>query len=123
MEIIQYRTSYINDMVSINNVKYLREDLRKQLPYIIEFNKNTKDYYLLDRDYMYIGYENIKNLQEIEPNLDINDYERIYLYNDGCQPWYGKKYLIKYIDKLYNEQSILNNCKNHNIIILFDFIK
>jgi hypothetical protein len=110
-------------MVSINNVKYLREDLRKQLPYIIEFNKNTKDYYLLDRDYMYIGYENIKNLQEIEPNLDINDYERIYLYNDGCQPWYGKKYLIKYIDKLYNEQSILNNCKNHNIIILFDFIK
>lgn len=116
MELKQYNSNIEDDFITINNIRYEKEYLRKSLPYIIEFNDKTKDYYLINREYEYIGY-NIKNVKEIEEfsnKLPIDfKYVRIYLYDDGTKPWNHKKYMIKYIEKYLEIKSNLNNCKNH----------
>ena len=80
----------------------------------------------MDRDYAFIGYDNIKSITYIEPDVDTTlyncGYERIYLYNDGCKPWDGKKFMKDYINKYLTEKTKLNNCKNNNLLIQFDFI-
>lgn len=124
MEIIQYRKGKYSEYVKINGIKYetnilCNNILRKNLPYIIEVNIDTKDYYLLDRDYSYMGYDNIKSLTELNENY--NNFERIYLYNDGCKPWNGKKFMLDYINKYKSEKTKLKNCKNTNIINMFDW--
>jgi hypothetical protein len=122
---INYKINKHSENITLNNVKYEIRLLRKNLPYVIEFDRKTKDFYLLDRDYCYMGYENIKRLTIIEPDLDRTQkdygYERIYLYNDGCQPWHGKKFMLDYINKYMNEKTKLNKCKTDNLIQIFDW--
>lgn len=65
--------------ITINDVKYSYETLRKNLPYVIEYNENTKNYYIINRNYEYIGYNNIKYIYDIEIN-DNTIWKRIYLF-------------------------------------------
>jgi hypothetical protein len=100
--------------------------LRKYIPYCIEFNKITKNYYIINRDYEYIGYDNIKCLKYIENNIDKNQedwgWSRIYLFNDSNKPWINKTNFKNYLKK-YNHEKInnsLNILKNNNIdFVLF----
>ncbi len=100
--------------------------LRKYIPYCIEFNKITKNYYVINRDYEYIGYNNIKCLKDIENNINENQndwgWTRIYLFDDGNKPWINKINFKNYLKK-YNEEKInnsLNILKNNNIdVVLF----
>lgn len=95
--------------------------LRNNIPYCIEFNKITKNYYVINRDYEYIGYDNIKCLKDIENDIDVNQcdwgWSRIYLFNDGNKPWINKINFKNYLKK-YNQEKInnsLNILKNNNI--------
>jgi hypothetical protein len=92
--------------------------LRKYLPYLIEWDSNH-NYYLLNRDYEYIG-----TLSKHRKHETTN---QIYLFNDGNKPWESKEdYInmcIKY-QKTIAENQLLN-CKNSNsitkeLITLFD---
>jgi hypothetical protein len=90
----------------INKKYYDYLYLRKNIPYCIEYNKITKNYYVINRDYEYIGYDNIKCLKNIE-----NDRIRIYLFNDDNTPWINfKNYFKKFnLQKINNSLNILNN--------------
>jgi hypothetical protein len=109
--------------ILINGIKYGYKTLRRNLPYIIEYNRVTKNYYLINRDYEYIGYQNIKSLENIENDIDRNqkDYgwTREYLFNDGTTPWSDKNNFKTYIELYQNiiDLEQLNELKNDNIKI------
>ena len=99
--------------------------LRKYIPYCIEFNKITKNYYVINRDYEYIGYKNIKCRTDIENDINENQkdfgWTRIFLFDDGNKPWINKINFKNYLKK-YNEEKINNslNMLNNNInVVLF----
>lgn len=92
--------------------------LRKYIPYLIRWDSNY-NYYLLNRDYEYIG----TSLKHIEHEIT----NQIYLFNDGNKPWESKEdYInmcIKY-HKIIKENGLLN-CKTINkttkkLLSLFD---
>ena len=91
--------------------------LRKYMPYCIEWNIN-KNYYLINRDYEYIGL----NTKSIEKSNGSMTTKREYLFNDGCEPLNKQSYIIfydKYI-KIVKDNSLnecLNMDKNSLIII------
>jgi len=119
----QYRKSK-SKAYSKNDINQEKPYLRKILPYIIEFNKETKDFFLLDRDYLYMGCDNITTKASIELNLykkSTSEYERIYLYNDECNPWDDKRYMCAYINKYITEKRKLNKCKN-NVSTPLDYL-
>jgi len=119
----QYRKSK-SKAYSKNDINQEKTYLRKILPYIIEFNKETKDFFLLDRDYLYMGRDNIQTKASIELNLykkSTSEYERIYLYNDECNPWDDKRYMCAYINKYITEKRKLNKCKN-NVSTPLDYL-
>ena len=95
--------------------------LRKNIPYVIEINTNTKEAYLLNRDYEYIDL-NTKSLRDICE--DYEDFEREYLFNDGSKPWEDENNLKKIFMKLkkyLEETQILNmNEKITNLMIECD---
>lgn len=95
----------------INKKYYDYLYLRKNIPYCIEYNKITKNYYVINRDYEYIGYDKIKCLENIENDITQNDRIRIYLFNDDNTPWINfKNYLKKFnLEKINNSLNILNN--------------
>jgi len=90
--------------------------LRKYIPYCIEFNKITKNYYVINRDYEYIGYNNIKSRKYIENDINENqndlEWTRIFLFNDSNKPWINKINFKNYLKK-YNNEKI--NAINFNI--------
>lgn len=102
------------------NIKYEYETLRKNLPYIVQFNNKTKKYYLLNRDYEYIGYGGIKSMKDLNEDIDENrnnwGWSRIYLFDDGNAPWLDKSCFKNYVNK-YNEtiNDSLNNLLNRNM--------
>ena len=91
--------------------------LRKYMPYCIEWDIN-KNYYLINRDYEYIGL----NTKSIEKSNGSMTTKREYLFNDGCEPLNKQSYIIfydKYI-KIVKDNSLnecLNMDKNSLIII------
>lgn len=89
--------------------------LRKYIPYCIEFNEITKNYYGINRDYEYILMPNIKSRPYIKNDKD-EKWTRIYL-SDGM-PWTDKTNFKNYLKK-YNEEKINNslNILNTNIDI------
>ncbi len=123
---LKFKKDKTGEFITINETKYERKYLRKNLPYIVEFNRKSKDYYLINRDYEYIGYDNVKSLTKIETDIDKTKsdygYDKIYLYNDGCKPWNDKQYMIDYIKNYLTEINKLNNCKNDNFSLQFDFM-
>lgn len=104
----------------LNRKYYDNLYLQKYIPYIIEFNKITKNYYLINCNYEYIGYNNIKSLTDIENNID--EFSRIYLIKYENKPWINQINFENYL-KNYNQEKInnsLNILKNNNInFILF----
>jgi hypothetical protein len=132
-----YRRNGKNYSYTINSVKYDRTILREQLPYLIEYNKNTKDYYIVNRDYEYMGYNSKLNPSVDDTPMDFLEYEellknplyepeeqiwfRIYLYNDDTSPLISKTDMINYIKKLNKEKETLNN-RIGNFINIFPFI-
>jgi hypothetical protein len=105
--------------MTINNEKYKKTELCKNLAYVLEYHELTKDYYLLNRDYEYIGYDNIFTLEKLGETIT-SGWKRIYLYDTDTKPWEGKKKLISYIKKYETERQTLslNQHKNSN---LYDF--
>jgi hypothetical protein len=120
----------INLRISIHKVlkkNYDYDYLRKYIPYIIEINSNR--YYLINRDYEYIGLNTHcnplkKNNEIIDNEIDneiddeiddkINEsWERIYLFNDGSNPWYDDKYFNEMYSK-FDKLSINKECLNRN---------
>lgn len=91
--------------------------LRKYLPYVIRSNIND-DYYILNRDYEYIGL----NTKSITSDIK----ENIYLFDDGSKPWDKKQYWIKYVNlirKTIKDRS-LNKCLNtdqNTVLLLSEF--
>lgn len=91
--------------------------LRKYIPYCVSWNINN-DYYILNRDYEYIGLNTKSIIYENKGQS--------YLFNDGTTPWSEKQHFIKMCDKLkiIIKENCLKECLNpHNlntILTLFD---
>jgi hypothetical protein len=79
--------------------------LRKYIPYLIRW-KNNGEYYILNRDYEYIGLDT--------KSIKYEYFGEKYLFNDGCKPWKGKNLFIdmcnKY-EKIIKDNS-LKECLN-----------
>lgn len=96
------------------NYQLEHDNIRKHIPYVIEINEENNTYYLINRDYEYIGL-NVKSISQE------GIFKRTYLFNDGCPPWkhYRKKStvdmdnLINIIHK-YDELSLNKVCLNMN---------
>ena len=101
--------------------KNLRFSQLAPLTMFDEINTNTKEAYLLNRDYEYIDL-NTKSLRDICE--DYEDFEREYLFNDGSKPWEDENNLKKIFMKLkkyLEETQILNmNEKITNLMIECD---
>jgi len=108
------------NIVYINDKKYGVKYLQEYLPFCIEYNYKLRKCYLIDRNYNYMGFSNIKFLDKLENN--VGDWQRIYLYSDSTKPWNSKKNLLIYINKYYEEISDYNIIGKHNILNNFDFI-
>jgi len=121
--------------VKLNNKYYDLEYLRYYLPYYIEF-KNDKEYYIINRDYKYIGTNNtsyptkdqqnticeelLKNDYHTKYTSDINYkrytitlYKRVFIqeYNSYLDLDYNMR--IKYIDE-FNKIIVNKKCCNEN---------
>lgn len=97
----------MKSLYKINLKFYDYEYLRKYIPYLIRWNTN-KDYYILNRDYEYIGL----NTKSIE-------YEKIgeiYLFDDETKPWNKKQYFINMCNEYIKiiTENLLNRCVNSN---------
>ena len=94
-------------LARINKKRYSKDYLRKYLPYCVEINKTNNSFYMLNRDYEYIGMDT-----KSPPFQDYKNYNRIYLYKDGTQPFDNDNYKI-YISK-YNKITRELSCINPN---------
>ena len=83
----------------------------------MNFNIHTGDYYVVNRNYEYIGHDDIKSLSYIESDMNGWELPRIYLFHDGTKPWDSKKNFKLYLKK-FNQEKInysLNKIKNNHI--------
>ena len=95
------------DIIKINNKYYPYDFLRTYSPYLIRWNDNG-DYYIINRDYTYIGTNNKR------PNHNGKGYS--YIFHDGNVLWNSKENYINAIDT-YNkiiETNKLKKCLNIN---------
>jgi hypothetical protein len=107
--------------VTIDGVSYTTEFMRNNIPYIIEYNRNTQDYFFISRSGIYIGH-NTNIISDIIPNVVYADYSRIYLFNDICPPWNTQMYMEIFISK-FNEETAKLGCVNlGNISNPFGFL-
>ena len=88
---------YQKDMYLFNGQSYTYKEIRKMIPYIIEINDSKTKYYTVNRDYQYIGYDNIGSLNYIDPLY--NTFKRTYLFNDNTKPWESTELFNDYIKK------------------------
>jgi hypothetical protein len=97
-----HKYDFIYGIRKINSKFYDSETfLRKYTPYLIRSNKDD-DYYILNRDYEYIGL-NCKIINEEEKNSH-------YLFKDGERPWEDKNDYVKYCNK-YKKTLLSNSLK------------
>jgi hypothetical protein len=107
--------------VTIDGISYTLEFMIDNIPYIIEYNRNTQDYFFISRSGIYIGH-NTKNISNIIPNVVYADYSRIYLFNDIILPWNTQLYMEIFISK-FNEETAKLGCVNlGNISNPFGFL-
>jgi hypothetical protein len=107
--------------VTIDGVSYSSEFMRNNIPYIIEYNRNTQDYFFISRSGIYIGH-NTNIISDIIPNVVYADYSRIYLFNDICPPWNTQMYMKMFIDRFNEETSKLGCVNLGNISNPFGFL-
>jgi len=87
--------------------------LRKYIPYIIRWDINN-NYYIVNRDYEYIGLYNI--------SIDYKIINQAYLFNDGNIPWDNKKFHIIFhneYNKIINQNSLKDCLNMHNLTTKF----
>ena len=96
--------------VTIDGISYTLEFMIDNIPYIIEYNRNTQDYFFISRSGIYIGH-NTKIISDIIPNVVYADYSRIYLFNDIILPWNTQLYMEIFISK-FNEETAKLGCVN-----------
>lgn len=89
--------------VTVDGVTYTNPFLRDNIPFIIEYNINTHNYFFVSRTGLYVGH-NTTNINDILPNLIQTDYKRIYLFNDICPPWNNQQYMEMFITR-FNEET------------------
>jgi len=107
--------------VIIDGISYTLEFMIDNIPYIIEYNRNTQDYFFISRSGIYIGH-NTKIITDIIPNVVYADYSRIYLFNDIILPWNIQLYMEIFISK-FNEETAKLGCVNlGNISNPFGFL-
>ncbi len=103
----------------INKKSYTRLEIRKMLPYVIEYSSDKTKYYTINRDYEYIGYDNVKSLGDIEPLHET--FKREYLFNDGNKPWDSTIFFNDYVKKyLQLTKDMSQEFKNYEHILDFD---
>jgi hypothetical protein len=101
---------FIVTLYKINSKYYdYNTYLRKYTPYLIRWDKN-KNYYILNRDYEYIGMDT----KYIEYQEDKNSQR--YIFDDSNQPWNGKKNFIKMKNEFKQiiQTNLLSICLNSN---------
>ena len=76
--------------------------LRKSFPYCVDMNEKG-EYYLLNRDYEYIGLNGVKVVPKSHGKST-----RTYLFNDGTDPLYSEKLFEIYLDNF--EKIIEGKC-------------
>lgn len=104
--------------ININYQRYDYQYLQLSLPYIIEYNTTTKNFFLINRKYQFIGYNNIYTNDSLLQSTNNNHiWSRIYLFDDTNAPWLNKHHLINYILQLKYTLALFNNCLNQNINI------
>ncbi len=96
--------------VTINGVTYSADFMIDNIPYIIEYNMNTHDYFFISRSGLYIGH-NTTNITDIIPNVVYADYSRVYLFNDIYPPWNTQHYMQMFIRR-FNEEIARLGCVN-----------
>jgi hypothetical protein len=113
--------------IKIANKYYDYEYLRKYIPYCIELNKDTNEFYFINRDYVYIGLDT----KDKPFHNEKNNYERLYLFNDGSSPFFYnnkkrnhnlKNIIIKYTEFNLNYKCLNINIQTQNIINLLKYI-
>ena len=109
MQIQKYDRDFYGN-VTIDGISYTLEFMIDNIPYIIEYNRNTQDYFFISRSGIYIGH-NTKNISNIIPNVVYADYSRIYLFNDIILPWNTQLYMEIFISK-FNEETAKLGCVN-----------
>jgi hypothetical protein len=120
MQIQKYDRDFYGN-VTIDGTSYSAEFMRDNIPYIIEYNRNTQDYFFISRSGIYIGH-NTNNISNIIPNVVYADYSRIYLFNDIRLPWNNPLYMDIFISK-FNEETAKLGCVNlGNISNPFGFL-
>ena len=107
--------------ITINSTMYTTPFLKSNLPYIFEYNNRTKEYFCISRTGQYLGYD-ASSLIYILPNVNIDEYTRIYLFNDVIPPWNTREYMELYIENFNLETALLTNVNLGNYINPFDFI-
>jgi hypothetical protein len=120
-KIVSY-VSDVNEDTKINGVRYTDAILRKNLPYIIEYNKITKNYYVIDRDYFYIGHKTML-LSQIDKNINMADWEKIFLFDDSTNPVHGEDKLKTYIEKYNTIRSSMNEMLNKKFTKVIKFLE
>jgi hypothetical protein len=102
-----YKRSYKKYEVS-------REEIRRNLPYVLIATSNDNEYILKNREYFALGQtDESENIDVLKLKISIPEDMRtllderylinrkdIYLYNDGCVPWSGKRNAKKYCEKI-----------------------
>lgn len=89
------------------------------MPYLINYNENTKNYYFMNRDYEYIGFDGVKSLGDIDE--EYNSYnKRIYMFDDSTKPWLNNKNYKKYVQKIKDTktENELLRCKNKDYALI-----
>jgi len=130
-----FKTYYFS-VIKMHNNYYDRDYIIKNFPYLIEKNKNNNKYYILNRDYEYIGlntksnqdicnsinseidFENlinnlINNSAKIQKSNKEKKWERIYIHRNYQNPELDKKL---FIDLCNNFNNLTKNmeCLNMN---------
>jgi hypothetical protein len=110
---------YVTEAFIINKKLYTRLELRKIIPYVVEYNNDKTKYYTINRDYEYIGYDSITSLSDIEPLHEL--FKREYLFNDGNKPWESTTFFNDYVRKyLQLTKNMTHEYKKHANILNFD---
>jgi hypothetical protein len=123
----------------IKNKYYETKYIKKYIPYIIEINK-INEYYLLNRDYEYIGIINDKDNNFIKTNPQYynitgeneeseDEWTRIYIFHDGTSILNNedltniKLYSNKY-NEIINNKICLNKCdKTTDLLNVLNILK
>lgn len=117
-----YEPNCYIDINRISGKYYTYKHLRKILPYGIDLNYESNEYYFFNRDYKVIDNSNTINCHD-----DIIDRtERKYIFNDSKPPWdksFDDKLYIKKIKDIIREYKLIkcvNDVDINNIPLLYN---